>query len=263
MKNQKRLRVSLLIILVLFFASMTAEVSAKTTISRLALVGYSPDKYGLAGGSDFMLKSSMGTTIVADPYEVANGFQPDIITVTHRHSDHMDFDFYYEYKDQCKTSIYKVEDFTVKNIIVQGIPALHSSSIKSDWQKPDNMIYLYQIDGLRIAHMGDIGQDGLVQEQLDKLGDLDIVFLNVVDISGMAITKSMKILKQIKPKIVIPTHLDKKGFTHLNKTFKRIEYQKASFSVDRTYLDNINNDPVILFLTHKNSSKIENWKNAL
>jgi len=50
---------------------------------------------------------------------------------------------------------------------------------------------------------------------------------------------------------------------HLNETFKRIEYQKVAFSVDRNYLNNINDGPVILFLIHKNSSKIEEWKKAL
>jgi L-ascorbate metabolism protein UlaG (beta-lactamase superfamily) len=111
--------------------------------------------------------------------------------------------------------------------------------------------------------MGDIGQESLTKGQLKKLSDLDIVFINFVNGYGMTIEGSVKILNQINPKIVIPTHLDKEGFDQLHKIFNRIEYQTVRWAVDRKYLDNLGDDRIVVFLIPKHGSIIEQWEKTL
>lgn len=99
----------------------------------------------------------------------------DIITVTNTHSDHFNWNLLNKVKDYVKISSYDPESFTVNDVNVIGVAASHSSDPINE-SRPSNTIYGYEVDGLRIAHMGDMGQDELTPEQLEKLGQLDIIF---------------------------------------------------------------------------------------
>ncbi|NIS68732.1 MAG: hypothetical protein GTO12_07180 [Proteobacteria bacterium] len=261
MKIQNIINGMLFLVLCLFHFNVMAEAPTKTVISQVSLDEFS---YGtIYGSAGFVVTSSTGTTIVTDPYNVVEGVKPDIITASHSHFDHNDRILYNKINN-CKISLYKVETFTVKDIYVHGIAASHSPD-SINQEMPSNVIYTFEVDGLRIAHMGDIGQEGLTKEQLKELGDLDLVFMHFVDAPqfGMTIVRSLKILNQINPKIVIPTHLDKEGFEQLHKIFNRIEYQTVRWAVDRNYLDNLGDDRIVVFLMPKHGSIIEQWKKTL
>ncbi len=256
MKIQNIINGLLLLVLCFIHFDVMAEDSTKTVVSRVSLDEFSHGTiYGSAG---FMITSSNGTTIVTDPFNVVEGVKANIITVSHFHFDHRDRNFFNRVNN-CKISRYKVETFTVKGVDVQGIASSHfSNSIYQEM--PSNVIYYFKIDGLRIAHMGDIGQDGLTKDQLKELGNLDLVFMNFVNGFGMTITNSLKILDQINPKIVIPTHLDERGFTQLHKIYKRVDYKTVSWTIDRNYLDNLGGDRIVVFLIPEHGSIIEQWK---
>ncbi len=259
MKIQNIINGMLFLVLCLFHFNVMAEAPKKTVISRVSLDEFS---YGtIYGSAGFVVTSSTGTTIVTDPYNVVEGVKPDIITVSHSHFDHKDSAFLIKMSN-CKISRYIVETFTVKDVRVQGIAASHSPTIINQ-ESPSDVIYFFEIDGLRIAHMGDIGQESLTMGQLKELGDLDIVFMNFVNGYGMTIEGSVKILNQINPKIVIPTHLNKEGFIQLHKIFNQIEYQTVRWAVDRNYLDNLGDDRIVVFLIPKHGSIIEQWKKTL
>lgn len=67
-------------------------------------------------------------------------------------------------------------------------------------------IYVWDMGGLRWAHLGDIGQHALRADQKAELGGIDVLFVPVggrttVDAAGAA-----GLVKEIQPKIVIPMH---------------------------------------------------------
>ena len=67
---------------------------------------------------------------------------------------------------------------------------------------------IVDVGGLRIAHFGDIGQDALTDEQLQKLGNVDIAITQLDNsYSDMNITnkKAFNLMDQFKPKLIIPT----------------------------------------------------------
>ncbi|HEX2945321.1 MAG TPA: MBL fold metallo-hydrolase [Clostridia bacterium] len=158
----------------------------------------------------FGIVSSKGTTILTDPiYSLKDKvyIKADVITVTHTHSDHFNWMLLNKVKDYAKISSYSPESFTVNDVNVIGAAASHTSDPINE-SRPSNTIYVYELDGLRIAHMGDMGQDELTPEQLKKLGQLDIIFTIITNAPsyGSATEKNIKIIQQLKPKIVIPTH---------------------------------------------------------
>ena len=78
--------------------------------------------------NSFIIISSKGTVLVADPTSMPApeelDLNPDTITATHTHSDHMDPKFMENIN--CKKSIGKVERYSIQDINVYGV----ASSIK-------------------------------------------------------------------------------------------------------------------------------------
>src|SRR5512137_2660549 len=71
------------------------------------------------------------------------------------------------------------------------------------------IIYNLDIGGLRIAHFGGIGQAEFTAEQLSQLGQVDVALTPLENsASNMNLTnkKGFKLMEQVKPKLIIPTH---------------------------------------------------------
>jgi L-ascorbate metabolism protein UlaG (beta-lactamase superfamily) len=117
----------------------------------------------------------------------------------------------------------------VEDVNVFGVAASHSSDPVNE-KRPSNIIYVYELDGLRIAHMGDMGQDELTAEQLAKLGQLDVIFTIITNAPayGSATEKNIKIIQQLNPKIVIPTHYGDDVLAETIKTLGVKEVERAS-----------------------------------
>jgi L-ascorbate metabolism protein UlaG (beta-lactamase superfamily) len=85
-------------------------------------------------------------------------------------------------------------------------------SWESDRQRPPgdpakpNAMYLFDLDGLRIGHMGDIG-DWLTEEQLAAFcGNVDVLFAPVGITLSIPLDALDDAIRQIEPSIVIPMH---------------------------------------------------------
>ncbi|MBW7476378.1 MBL fold metallo-hydrolase [Paenibacillus oenotherae] len=164
------------------------------------------------GHASIGIVSKGGTVIAADPNTMATDttglIKADIITVTHNHSDHTDEAYIEANKlaGEVKYSEYALETFTVKDVTVTGISSGHSAIFSPD--APSNVIYVYEVDGLRVAHMGDVAQNELTEEQIGQIGKLDIAFLPFSDVTenGFTPAKTVKILQQLQPKIASPLH---------------------------------------------------------
>jgi L-ascorbate metabolism protein UlaG (beta-lactamase superfamily) len=177
----------------------------KNDTGKVLIKSATTDKQG--SNTSYLVVSKKGTAAVLDPYMLTpevTEIKPSIITITHDHPDHIDYNYI---QNDCRQSMMKEESFTVDDIKVTGIAASHFSS-DIDKEYPSNTIYVYEVDGLRIAHMGDLGQDKLTDEQLQKLGHIDIAFMIFTNAPsyGTSTEKCITVLKQFKPSIVIPTH---------------------------------------------------------
>jgi L-ascorbate metabolism protein UlaG (beta-lactamase superfamily) len=200
--------------------------------------------------------SKSGTVIIADPNSMPKDkglIKADVITISHGHSDHNDIIFELPYLSgevEGRVSQIKPESFTVKDVKVTGIAASHYSLFNKSLIPPSDVLYVYEVDGLRFAHLGDLGEDELTKEQLDQLGKLDIVFtaFDGAEAYGRSVDKCIKVLEQLKPTIVLPLHY---AAEVVDKVLKKLNITDRSemdtLAVDRKDLDNIKN-PKYVFL---------------
>ncbi|MFC1663712.1 MBL fold metallo-hydrolase [Patescibacteria group bacterium] len=143
--------------------------------------------------------------IVIDPFDEATGLkvpslEADILLVTNNHHDHNNV-------KAVKGNPFLIDgpgEYEIKEVFVQGISAFHDNS--EGKEQGENTIYIIEAEKMRMCHLGDFGQKELTPNQLEKVGQIDILMVPVggnftIDAEGAA-----KIISQIEPKIVIPMH---------------------------------------------------------
>jgi L-ascorbate metabolism protein UlaG (beta-lactamase superfamily) len=59
---------------------------------------------------------------------------------------------------------------------------------------------------MRFCHLGDFGQKQLTDEQLEKIGKVDILMIPVGGTFTIDSSEASKVIGQIEPKIVVPMH---------------------------------------------------------
>lgn len=143
--------------------------------------------------------------IVIAPFSESTGLrvpqlEADILLLSHQHQDHNNV-------KAVAGNYFLVEgpgEYEVKNVFIQGVPGFHDSASGKD--RENNTIYIIQAEGLRICHLGDLGQSELTEEQLDKIGDVDILMIPIGGGPTISTKEAQKIMAQIEPKITIPMH---------------------------------------------------------
>ena len=185
--------------------------------------------------NSFIIISSKGTIIVADPTSMPTpeelDLNPDVVTITHTHSDHTDANFIEILN--CKKSIANIESFDIKDVHIYSIASSHrGNNIKIE--SPDNVIYVFEVDDLRIAHMGDIGQDHLTIKQIEDLGRIDIAFMQFSNpFSGMfASEKGFTLIEELKPQIIIPTHSNPRSTRKIGKILGKLVLVENIIALD-------------------------------
>ena len=71
-----------------------------------------------------------------------------------------------------------------------------------------NFIYIIEMGGLRIANLGQIGQEEFSQDQLALLGEVDVVLTHFVNSFSTVNTQNQivfNLMDQLNPKLIIPT----------------------------------------------------------
>jgi L-ascorbate metabolism protein UlaG (beta-lactamase superfamily) len=163
--------------------------------------------------------------IITDPFEAAIGLKPprveaDIVTISHDHTDHNNL-------EAIKGSPFVIKgpgEYEVKSVFVYGIPSFHDKS--EGRERGANTLYLIEMEDIKIAHLGDLGQSSLTDEQLESLDGVDILLVPVGGVYTINAKEAVDIINQIEPRIVIPMHYKvpglKIGLDGLDKFCKEI-----------------------------------------
>lgn len=135
--------------------------------------------------------------------------ESDILLTTHGHPDHIHPAFIADFPGE--QLFIRSGELNAGDISIVGITSAHTAYGSEAY--PDeggtNYIYVIEIGGMRIAHLGDIGQEELTAEQLEALGEIDIAltqFVNSFSQMDMTNRKGFNLMEQLKPKLIIPTH---------------------------------------------------------
>ena len=144
-------------------------------------------------------------TIAIDPPSQDIGLrlpsvEADVLLTTHNHHDHNNI----KAVSGKPFLIQGPGEYEIKGIFIQGIPAHHDKN--SGKEKGLVTIYTIAAEEMKICHLADFGQKELTEEQLDKIGDCDILMIPVGGIFTISGQEATKIISQIEPKLVIPMH---------------------------------------------------------
>ena len=144
-------------------------------------------------------------SIIIDPFSEEIGLkapklEADILLISHRHPNHNN--------TRAVSGNYFLIDepgeYEIKNIFIQGVPSFHDNSQGNE--RGENVIYTIEVEDLKICHLGDLGQKELTEEQLEKIGEVDILMIPMGGTYTISAKEAPKIMAQIEPKITIPMH---------------------------------------------------------
>lgn len=156
--------------------------------------------YGLAC---FSLEDK-GTTIVLDPYAPEVGvklpsLKADVVTVS---QDLPAFNNVKGLSGEPKIFSWPGE-YETKGVHFRLIPSFNS-------EEQENNISLIHFNGIKICHLGNQGQK-LTEEQLEQVGEVDILFVPAGDKTSMTPKKLKELVEQIEPRITIPMYYAMEG----------------------------------------------------
>lgn len=156
------------------------------------------------GQACFLLESQDGTKIVTDPFDGSVGYkipmlEADIVTVSHDHYDHN----YVEGVQGDPQVIKSSGEYAIDSVSIKGVPAYHDE-VKGAKRGP-NIIYTFDIDGIKVCHLGDLGHL-LSKTQLEDIGDVDVLLIPVGGTFTLDAEGAAAAIEQFSPKIIIPMH---------------------------------------------------------
>ena len=119
--------------------------------------------------------------ILIDPFNKDLGLKvprinDDIILVTHDHDDHNNI-------KEVEKSIFVVRgpgEYERSEVQIVGIQSFHDN--EEGAKRGLNTIYIIKVEGVRICHLGDLGQHALTDEQVETIGEVDILMIPVGEI---------------------------------------------------------------------------------
>lgn len=158
------------------------------------------------GHSSFRIGGEGGVTILLDPYATSNylRFEPrfdpaDIVLVTHEHGDHNNADAVPGQHEVVRGA----GTHRAKGITFTGVPSFHDR--QQGAQRGPNTIFLFDLDGLRVAHFGDQGVEP-EEGQYAQLAGINVMIVPVGGGPTLEVENVTQLVDRLKPNVVIPVH---------------------------------------------------------
>jgi L-ascorbate metabolism protein UlaG (beta-lactamase superfamily) len=156
------------------------------------------------GHSCFLIKDTKGRKLLTDPFDNSLGYpalneSADVVTISHHHFDHD----YTEDLPGSPMTLDRCGFFNLCDIPISGFPSYHDKDKGA--KRGDNVIFVFKMDDLKICHLGDLGHE-LYSEDLDRIGNVDILFIPVGGNLTIDGKEAAQIAKSINAHMVIPMH---------------------------------------------------------
>ncbi len=158
--------------------------------------------YGL---SCFRLTERGMATVVTDPYDHNSvGFAPlklrgEIVTVSHDAPGH---NFVTSVKGRTRV-ITGPGEFEIGGVFLTGVQT--NMKGKRSTNELHNTLYVFDYDGITVAHLGDV-QKVPSQTEIENLGGVNVVLVPVGDGKSLNASNAAEIVSLLEPGIVIPMH---------------------------------------------------------
>lgn len=209
------------------------------------------------GQSCFSLEDSIKRTIVIDPFDETVGYgklrlSADALLISHNHFDH-------NYVRGVKARLSEIDivkssgTYTVAaGLQVTALPSFHDN--EKGQIHGNNFILTFVLGGLRIVHLGDIGQDELSDFQLNMISKVDILFIPVGGVTTLDAAKAKRYVDKLKPSAVFPMHYGNSRFYPLGsvdafaKLFPADQVVRLTGSTVRIKEPDLTDKPIVYIL---------------
>lgn len=157
------------------------------------------------GHSCFRLSERSMASVVCDPYDhKIVGYDPlklkaDIVTVSYHTSEH-------NFTNAVKGDPHEITgpgEFEIGGVFVTGIQTNGLSKKTTDNMR--NTLYLFDYNGITVAHLGQINRVP-TQTEVEDLGQVNVALVPVGDKESLNAAKAAEIIALLEPNIVIPMH---------------------------------------------------------
>jgi L-ascorbate metabolism protein UlaG (beta-lactamase superfamily) len=155
------------------------------------------------GHSSFRIKTKTAK-IVTDPFDPKKvglkypTIDADIVTVSH---DHFDHNFVEKVKGAKEVS--GPGEYEISGVSIIGVKTYHDDKKGADRGK--NTVYIFEADGIRAAHLGDLGHK-LKEKTIEEMGEINILMIPVGGFYTIGPNVAAETVRSIEPQITIPMH---------------------------------------------------------
>lgn len=157
------------------------------------------------GQSCFRLTERGMATVVTDPFDhKAIGYSPlklkaDIVTVSHDAPGHNN-------TDAVKGTSHVITgpgEFEIGGVFITGVQTDASGKKAKDAVR--NTLYVFDYDGITVAHLGDL-KNVPSQAEVEALGTVNVALVPVGGGGGLNAAKAAEVVSLLEPNLVVPMH---------------------------------------------------------
>jgi len=169
------------------------------------------------GQSFFEIQSSKGTRIVIDPHFLEEygrkDLSADVILVSHEHNDHNQVEVVKNFQRAeilhglrviGKKQEWNPIDKTFRDVHIRSVGVYHDKA--QGMSKGKNTIFVLEMDGLHIVHLGDLGHL-LSEKDVQTIGPVDVLMIPVGGVYALNGSDAKQVVEQLKPRqYILPMH---------------------------------------------------------
>ena len=158
------------------------------------------------GHSCFRLSERGLATIATDPYDDSIGYgslklKADIVTVSHAAPGHNNVEVV-----KGARAITGPGEYEIGGVFITGIAMARPPEKKKKGEEiKKNTLFLFDFDGLTVAHLGDLDHVP-TQSQIEDLGTVAVALVPVGGGGGLNAAQAAEVISLIEPSIVVPMH---------------------------------------------------------
>jgi len=139
-------------------------------------------------------------TVITDPFDKKSGLTPprgaaDVLILAEKTNS------LYSATSGISGEPFLIDDpgeYDIKGVTVSGIPLKQGDGYIT--------VYLIESEGIRLLNLTHIKDFNMKEDELEDLGEIDILILPVGEGNVLDAARASKVVNEVEPKIVIPSH---------------------------------------------------------
>jgi L-ascorbate metabolism protein UlaG (beta-lactamase superfamily) len=143
-------------------------------------------------------------------YAPIQDVEADLLLVTHEHFDHAGVE---AVAGQPHTVRSTAGTFETPLGEVVGVASEHDEAAGT--RRGPNIVFVFSLDGLRVAHFGDFGQPELRPAQREAIGEVDVLFLPVGGGPTVGGESAAAVVRKLRPRLVVALHYGNEAVSFL------------------------------------------------